>query len=80
MPCAAGAETSLSGTVHDPAGKVPLYNVIVYVPNSDPPPFTAGAACDRCATSTIDAVSSTLTDTQGHFVLHNVPVGGTSLS
>ena len=75
MPCAAGTRTSVSGIVYDPAGKVPLYNVIVYVPNQAPAPFAAGATCDRCSASDLHAVVSTLTDTHGHFVLNDVPVG-----
>src|SRR5213076_3275639 len=56
MPCAAGTRTSVSGIVYDPAGKVPLYNVIVYVPNQAPAPFAAGATCDRCSASDLHAV------------------------
>src|SRR4051812_41438785 len=46
--CAAGTSTDVSGVVYDPAGKVPLYNVIVYVPNAPLEPFTSGVTCDKC--------------------------------
>jgi hypothetical protein len=75
MPCAAGAKTTVSGTVYDPAGKVPLYDVIVYVPNGPVPAITNGASCDKCDASAINPVASALTDTKGHFVLDDVPVG-----
>jgi hypothetical protein len=76
VPCANGAKTTVSGTVYDPAGKVPLYNVTVYVPNGQPKALTQGATCDQCnAAVTGNPIAITLTDSAGHFVLENVPVG-----
>ncbi len=73
---AGGATTSISGVVRDPAGKVPLYGVQVYVPNTTPAPFVDGATCDRCA----DALSGSpiayaVTDTEGRFTIEDVPAG-----
>jgi hypothetical protein len=74
--CANGPKTSVSGTVYDPAGKNPLYNVAVFVPNAQPEPFAFGATCDSCsALYTGSPVVSTLTDAKGQFKLENVPVG-----
>jgi hypothetical protein len=62
--------------VYDPAGKVPLYNVIVYVPNAPLAPLPDGVSCDRCDTTTSgNPVAKTLTDTEGRFTLTDVPVG-----
>ncbi len=74
--CSGGAKTTLSGTVFDPAGKTPLYNVIVYVPNEKPKPFDTGVSCDKCGgTLTGSPITTALTDTKGHFTLTNVPSG-----
>jgi hypothetical protein len=73
--CASGGKTTVHGTVYDPAGKVPLYNVVVYVPKGDVPPLASGASCDRCDGNSVSAVASALTDTHGNFVLNDVPVG-----
>ena len=73
--CAAGGKTTVHGTVFDPAGKVPLYNVVVYVPKGEVKAFTPGATCDRCGSEGVKALTSALTDTKGNFVLDDVPVG-----
>jgi hypothetical protein len=73
--CAAGADTTISGKVYDPAGKTPLYNVVVYVPNGPVPAFTEGAACDRCGSSISNPVTAAVTDETGSFKLQKAPAG-----
>jgi hypothetical protein len=73
--CAGATTTSISGKVYDPAGKVPLYNVVVYVPNGPVPAFTEGASCDRCGASIMDPVTAAITDETGSFKLEKVPAG-----
>jgi len=74
--CPNGAMTTLSGTVTDPAGVNPIYNALVYVPNAPLDPVPMGASCDLCnATASGSPITSTLTDTAGHFQLLNVPNG-----
>jgi hypothetical protein len=73
----AGCTTSLSGTVYDPAGRNPLYNVVVFVPN-DPvgtlPPITPGTkTCNTCDVSIGNYIAATETDAKGHFTLTGVP-------
>jgi hypothetical protein len=70
--------TTLTGTVLDPAGKNPLANVVVYVPE-DPahiaPIATGTSSCHTCETAVSDTVTATLTDENGHFKLSGVPTG-----
>jgi len=74
--CPNAGKTTVSGTVYDPGGRNPLYNVIVYVPNADLAPITEGVTCDQCnGTATGSPIASALTDATGHFTLDNAPVG-----
>jgi hypothetical protein len=74
--CSASAtKTTISGKVYDPAGKLPLYNVAVYVPNGPVAPFSDGASCDRCGANILNPVTSAITDESGAFVLNNAPTG-----
>ena len=70
------SKTTLTGTIYDPAGKVPLYNVVVYVPNADLDPITEGVSCGKCSgTTSGKPIASALTDAAGHFTLENPPTG-----
>lgn len=73
VSCDGGGTTTVSGTVYIPSGQLPLYNVMVYVPETELGPMPAGASCS-CEISG-EPIVSALTDSSGHFVLENVPVG-----
>jgi hypothetical protein len=88
--CSAGVTTSLVGKVYDPAGKNPLYRVLVYVANDPTDPnlkgFPQGITCDVCGASAAgsplvsnpavtDPPAGTYTGVDGSFQLDNVPVG-----
>lgn len=74
-PCD-GRTGTISGTVYDPAGKTPLYNVIVSTPTTQPDPIPQGLTCDRCGSNVTGNPSSTaLTDARGAFTLKDVPAG-----
>jgi hypothetical protein len=75
--CPNGGQTTIIGTVYDPAGRNPLPGVVVYVPE-DPatlqriPSGTSGCSCQA---NIGDYVTAALTDAQGHFTLRGVPTG-----
>jgi hypothetical protein len=74
--CDAGKKTSITGVVFDPAGVVPLYNVLVYVPNAAPDALSTGASCGRCdAPVSGQPIATALTNASGRFTLENVPSG-----
>ncbi len=71
-------DTTISGVVTDPAGKNPLYNILVYIPNFPDkiPAYTDGPSCDVCGAAIPGGVaSSAVTDVDGKFQLAKVPVG-----
>jgi hypothetical protein len=80
VSCAAGTTTTISGVVHDPAGKNPLYGISVYVPGGPLQPLPKGVptgadACSCAALYKSGAIVSTTTDVNGKFTLQNAPVG-----
>ncbi|MFO0757183.1 MAG: carboxypeptidase regulatory-like domain-containing protein [Byssovorax sp.] len=76
VTCDGGKKTTLSGTIFDPKGDVPLYNVVVYVPNAPLDPIPEGASCDKCG-STLSGkpIVTAITNENGFFTLDNVPAG-----
>jgi hypothetical protein len=76
VSCESGQTTQISGTVYAPSGTLPLYNVMVYVPNEQLAPLTEGANCNRCDASVSGSpVASAISGVDGTFTLDNVPVG-----
>lgn len=69
--------TKVSGIVYSPAGNLPLYNVVVYVPvaGEAQPDIPEGATCDKCSGSMARGVAVALTDEAGKFTLEGVPEG-----
>jgi hypothetical protein len=76
--CPNGGQTTIVGTVYDPAGRNPIANAVVYVPedvNHLPPLATGTSTCVTCATTVSDYVTFAFTDAAGRFTLEGVPTG-----
>jgi hypothetical protein len=76
--CTNGMQTTFTGTAYDPAGRNPVANAVVYVPNSDgalPPIVPGSPSCNPCGGSIGDYVAATETDSAGNFTLRGVPTG-----
>jgi hypothetical protein len=74
--CPNAGHTTIHGTVYDPAGLNPLYDVAVYVPQSPPAPLPAGASCSTCESLyTGGVVAGALTDADGNFSIVDAPTG-----
>jgi hypothetical protein len=73
--CPNGGSTTISGTVFDPAGKNPLYNVAVYVPNATPAALPSGVTCASCSDLYTQPIASAVTDASGSFKILNAPSG-----
>jgi hypothetical protein len=75
--CPGAKHTTITGKVYDPAGRNPLYNIQVYVPN-DPtqlPAITTGTnTCLPCMPIP-NTVALTQTGPDGSFTLTDVPAG-----
>jgi hypothetical protein len=80
--CEGGTPTSISGKVFDPAGRNPLYNVVVFIPNTMNgalPLIPSGVNSASCNCAEVfqgeEPVVDTLTAADGTFTLKNVPSG-----
>ncbi len=65
--CEPRPPTSIVGTIRDPAGRTPLYNMIIYVPLEPPPELPVGSTCELCPLNIPRVFSSALTDVNGNF-------------
>ncbi len=79
--CTGNTSTTITGKVLDPAGRNPLYNVVVYVPNSpggalDAIPLGLNASSCSCnALYSGTPIATAVTGPDGTFTLPNAPDG-----
>jgi hypothetical protein len=75
--CSGSTSTNISGTVYDPAGRNPLYGIVVFVPSVPPAPLPQGVDCLSCSAlyDSGQPIAYTVTDAAGHFTLSGVPDG-----
>jgi hypothetical protein len=79
--CSGTTTTSITGVVYAPelANPDPLYNVLVYIPNSPGgalDPFPEGVQCDACSAEVSgQPLMSTFSGADGSFTLTGVPAG-----
>jgi hypothetical protein len=69
-PAGSGCPTSVSGVTRDPAGQLPLYNVVVYVPSEPLAPIPRGARCETCdGDFSGRPIAAAVSDAAGRFTL-----------
>jgi hypothetical protein len=69
-PVGSGCPTSVSGVTRDPAGQLPLYNVVVYVPSEPLAPIPSGARCETCdGDFSGRPIAAAVSDATGKFTL-----------
>lgn len=74
--CTTGQETRLTGKVYAPNGTDPIYNAVVYVPNTTLPTIPSGPSCDRCQDEDLgQPIAAAISAPDGTFELRNVPAG-----
>lgn len=80
--CPNGGSTTISGTVKDPAGHNPLYNVVAFIPNTQGgtlPLIPLGVNSDSCSCGALfqgeEPMADALTGPDGTFTIKNAPSG-----